>query len=42
MQLPSKASFATFCSLIALILGKISVKGFRLTDIVKELKLEGV
>ena len=42
MQLPSKASFTTFCSLIALILGEISVKGLRLTDIVKELKFEGV
>ena len=42
MQLPSEASVTTFCSLIALILGEISVKGFGLTDIVKELKFEGL
>ena len=41
-QLPSKANFSTFCNSIALILGQNSVKGLRVTKIVKEIKFKGV
>ena len=32
----------TFCYLIALVLGQNSVKGFRVTENVEEIKVEGV
>ena len=41
-QLPSKTNSRTFCNLIALLLGQNSVKGLRVTTIVKEIKFEGV
>ena len=37
-----KANFRTFCYLIALVLGQNSVKGFRVTENVEEIKVEGV
>ena len=37
-----KTNFRTFCYLIALVLGQNSVKGFRVTENVEEIKVEGV
>ena len=36
-----KANFRTFCYLNALVLGQNSVKGFRVTENVEEIKVEG-
>ena len=43
LQSQSKANFSIFCNLINLILGWNSVKGLRVTKIIKEIwKFEGV
>ena len=41
-QLPSKANFSLFCSLIGLILGQNSEEGLSVTKIGKAIKFEGV
>ena len=41
-QLPAKTNLAVFCDLIPLILGQSSVEVLGITEIVKEIKFEGV